>query len=418
MQPGTLLALLIGAALAAGGLLQGLQWRRAAGAAEAAGLHDRIRALESELDLLQRENDSLRSLAQGGGAVHVAPELIEFAENAVGLAFLSNPVVHRIAPEELRQRVTASIESQFPPNGLDHREQAWRLMGLLGENDRYAGQLAATRSLGARSWFDPQTGEAWVTDRFDEQSIPDQAALVRALVRVLLHQNQPPAPGYRGDDPERADEALRHGVAIAIENRFLARQAVGIGFTGSQDDSGAAELLTSLPAFIQGLATFPTRRGTPRAERLLEQGELLDALHQPPVETAWFFPERPASESTATDEAPADAVLRESAGLLGLELWLRSLDPELGREALAWRADHYQLHARPGNRLDLRWDIELADPESAEAIVPWAAAMAGALAGSDRDPALGETLSSPEGRRLRVERPDPHRVRFLNLAPE
>lgn len=420
MQPSTLLALLIGAALAAGGLLQGLQWRRGAEAASGAELRQRVRSLESEVELLQRENESLRSLAQGGGEVHVAPALIGFVENALDLEFLSSPVVHRIAPEELRQRVSASIESEFPPNGLDHREQAWRLMGLLSENDRYAGQLAATRSLGARSWFDPQTGEAWVTDRFDEQSVPDQGALVRALARVLIHQNNPPAPGYRGDEAERANQALRHGAAIAIENRFLARQAIGIGFTGTQDESGAAELLTSLPPFIQGLSTFPSRRGTPRAERLIEMGELLDALHRPPAATAWFFLDDPPAAAGPPPESSAggEAVLTESAGMLGLEAWLLTIDPDLDREALAWRSDRYQLHARPGNRLDLRWDIELSSEEAATEIADLAAAMAGALAGSDQDPAPGETLVSPEERRLSVTRPDPLRVRFHNLAPE
>jgi len=417
MRPQTLLPILIGGALGAAGLLQGLQWRRAAAAAGGEQLESRVRELEREVDLLERENQSLRSLAQGGGEVHVDPALIGFVEEALGLDFRSNPVVHRIAPEELRDRVTASIESRFPPNSLDHRQQAWVLMGLLAPDDRFAAQLAATRSLGARSWFDDQTGEAWVTDRFDERSVPDQAALVRALARVLLHQHEPPPPGYPGDEADRSREALHHGAALAVDNRYLARQAIASGFAGSQVQSDAADLLDSLPVAIRGLATFPSRLGAPRAERLLEAGELRDALHDPPRRTAWFYPE-PAlpARDPELPATPGTAVLEESAGMLGLQLWLQTVDPELAPLAGAWRGDRYRLSAADDTALSLVWDLRLADADQADAIAPQALAIAGLLAGSAEDPPVGETIEAPGGRRITVLRPEPDLLRFLNQA--
>ncbi|HEY1120541.1 MAG TPA: hypothetical protein VGE67_03040, partial [Haloferula sp.] len=274
MRPQTLLPWLLGAAIATAGWMQGLQWRSAAKVSQDDDSEGKIVALENEIPLLKRENESLRSLAQGGGEVKVPQELIDFVESALGLDFKSNPQIHRIAGEELRDRIVASIEARYGPHGLDSRQQAWALMGLLTTDDRFAAQLAATKSIGARSWFDEQSGEGWVTDRFDAQAVPDQAALIRALCRILLHQQYPPAPGWPGDEAAICREALHHGAAMAVENRFLARQAMGIGFTDLKDNAEARELMANLPAFVRGIATFPSALGTPRASRLMDQEEL------------------------------------------------------------------------------------------------------------------------------------------------
>ncbi|MEM1083599.1 MAG: hypothetical protein AAGI48_05715 [Verrucomicrobiota bacterium] len=419
MSPQVLLSLLTGAAVAAGGIIQGHQWKRGAAQAGNEELEDRIMTLENELEILKRENESLRSLAQGGGELKVPAEFIDFVADAMELDFRSNPVVHRIAPEELRGRVTASVESRFPPHGLDDRQKAWALMGFLNPDDRFAPQLAATRSIGARSWFDDQTGEGWVTDRFEESSIPDQAALIRVLVRVLLHQHYPPEPGYPGDEADRARNALHHGCAMAIENRFLARQALGIGFAGSQDTSDARDLLASLPVYINGLATFPSLRGTPKAERLMGAGELPTHLHEPPRTTAWFFPG--ADEVTTQDvvlpKNDEEAVLEESTGMLGLQLWLQTLDPELTGVAEAWRGDLYRLSAGEDGSLKLVWDIALKDAAAADELLESACIMAGMLAQAEQDPSVGEAVTGPEGRRLRASKTSPTTIRFENLPP-
>ncbi len=420
MHPQTLLSILVGAAVAAGGILQGLQWKNAAATAAEDDLQGQITSLENELGMLKRENESLRSLAQGGGEIKVPNELIGFIEKAFGFEFRSSPVVHQIAGEELRDRVTASIESRFPPNSLDHRQKAWALMGLLTPDDRFAPQLSAMRSLGARSWFDDQTGEGWVTDRFDANSVPDQSALIRVLGRILIHQNYPPPPGYPGDDASHAREALHHGAAMAVENRFLARQAVGIGFTGVQTDSGARDLLESLPVFVKGIATFPSLLGTPRAERLMDQEELLQYLHKSPQLTSWFFPESEDLEIAPIElpESPHELVVDESAGMLGIQLWLQTLDPELTQLARSWRGDRYHLTAKNDIAFDLVWDIRMENEASASELLELGLAMAGALAMAETDPKPGETITGPDGRQLSVSQPSPDTVRFSNTSPE
>lgn len=421
MNPKVLLPILLGGALGAGGIFQGLHWKNAANLGRAEEMAAELDGLREEIRILQRENESLRSLVQGGGELSVPAPLVEFAEKVIGMDFRSSPMVHQVAGEELTDRVTASEESRFPPNSLGHRQQAWTAMGLLTPNDRYAPQLAVTRSLGARAWFDDQTGEAWVTDRFDTESIPDQAALLRSLVRILLHQHYPPPAGYAGDDADRARNALHHGAAMAVENRFLARQALGRGFTGSMDDGGASrELLASLPVFIRGIATFPSQLGLPRADRLMQQEELLGSLHKPPTTTADYFPdcEGLSVELPQVPEHPGELVLEESVGMLGLQLWLATLEPELADLATSWRGDQFHLRARSDLQLDLFWVIRLKDASSAEQILKQCLAMIGYIADYEKDPAAGETVETPDGRSLSAEIGDDGLVIFTNLGPE
>ena len=191
-SPKTLLPLLLGGAAGLGGILQGLHWRSTSNSAGVAELETQLRIATEENEMLKRENASLRSLAQGGGEIAVPREAIERTEKDLGLRFISNPVVNRIASEELRDRVAAAIESRLGPAGIDDRNEAWHLIGWLGPDDDLLAQLTVVRTVGARGWFDDVTGEAWVTDRYDPESIPDQAALVRLLARILLHQHFPP----------------------------------------------------------------------------------------------------------------------------------------------------------------------------------------------------------------------------------
>jgi hypothetical protein len=421
MRPQTLLPCLLGAALGAAGWMQALHWKSAAPAAAAdddASL--RIAALESELELLRRENESLRSLAQGGGEFRVEPELVTFVEAALGLSFRSSPQVNQIAVEELRDRVIATIESRYGAHGLDSREQAWKLMGLLGSEDRFGPQLALTKSEGARSWFDEESGEGWVTNRFDPQSIPDQAALIRTLVRILIHQHYPPAEHWPGDEVATAREALQHGTAMAIENRFLARQALATGFTGAQEDQAVRGLLDSMPAYIRGLATFPSALGLRLASRLMDQEEILSGLDKPPTITAAYFPAGEALEAQppALPSTPGNELVEESSGMLGLNLWLEPLGDESAPLADAWRGDRYRLFATGDTEVHLVWDLRLDSEKSAGALSAAARSMVSAMAGTEADPAIGEIISTPENRFIAVFRPAPDIVRFVNAATQ
>lgn len=406
MRPETLLPILIGGAIAAGGILQSLKWRHAS-----SDRADELASLREEVELLKRENTSLRSLAQGGGEIHIPQALIDFASRQLDLEFHSSPVVHQIAPEELRDRITASVESGFPPNGLADRELAWSRMGLISTDDRYAPQLAMTRSLNARSWFDPHTGEAWVTDQFDADSVPDQGALLRAITRILLSQHYPAPNGYPGDESDRARTALHHGTALAIENRFMARQALSIGFTGTQDKGDAAQkLLESLPPLVRNVATFPSQFGLPHAQQLIESNRLTKSLHAPPTVTAAF--ESAINLKTLKQPIPPDRsdepLLEESAGFLGLRAWLITIDPAFADLAVHWRGDLYQLFADEKSNLDLIWTIELDSKDAAATILEIGEEMVARLSHAEgRNPQ----------RRISFQQTGPTTLTLSNLSP-
>jgi hypothetical protein len=422
-DPKTLLPLLLGGAVGLGGLLQGLHWKSAAAGAGLADLETQLRIATEENELLKRENESLRSLAQGGGELAVPRELIERAEKEFGLRFLSSPVVHRIAGEELRDRVAAALESRHGPSGIDDRQEAWRLIGWLGPDDDLLSQLTAVRAVGARSWFDDVTGEAWVTDRFDADNIPDQAALVRVLARILLHQNFPPPPAYPGDDAARAREALHQGAAAGSEARFYAANARAIGFMPMKENTESEQLFASLPRFIQGLTTFPVIEGKGLADTLHVQGnEKFHAVFRnPPQTTRAILSPAETAQPQGDLEIPAmpeDPYLSETAGQLGLRLWLDSPDDSgaASEIAAAWRNDRYVLIPDGEASSAVLWDIELDSKESADRLQAAALDRIAAMAGLKQGATLGQPVSTPEKRHMKVSRPSPTRIRFLNTA--
>lgn len=422
-SPEKLLPWIVGSAIGLGGILQGLHWRAESGAASAADLENQLRIAREENQMLKRENESLRSLSQGGGEVAVPRPLIDRAEKEFGLRFISNPVVHRIASEELRDRVAAAIESRFGPSGMDDRSEAYRLIGWIGQDDDLLAQLTVVRAVGARGWFDDVTGEAWVTDRFNIEAIPDQAAMVRLLARILLHQHFPPPPSYPGDDAARARDALHQGAAAGSEARFYAANARGIGFVPMKENAEVEQLLASLPEFIQSLTTFPIIEGKGLADTLHVQGEdkFLTAFRNPPQTTrAILLPGEPATAAGPLEmpRFPEEPYLTESAGQLGLRLWLEAMgDVGAALEVSStWKNDRYALIPDGEASSAVVWDVELESAQAADAFEKAALQRAAAMTGAAAAPSVRQVLKSEAGRCLRVSRPAPNRVRFMNTA--
>ena len=408
-SPQTLLPWLLGGVIGAAGILQGLHWRSSGNTADLAELENQLRIAGEENEMLRRENESLRSLAQGGGELAVPQEIIDRVEKEFGLRFLASPVLHRIAAEELRDRIGAAIESRFGPSGIDDRQESYKLIGWLRPDDDLLSQLAAVRAVGALAWFDDVTGEGWVTDHFDLKNIPDQAALVRLLARVLLHQHFPPAPAYPGDDAARAREALHQGAAAGSEARFYALSARTIGFMPMKENTEAVQLLASLSPFLQGLTTFTASEGKGLADTLHVQGndKFQAAFRSPPQTTrAIFFPGEPAAEPKALElpAVPEEPFLTETAGQLGLRLWLEPLG-DIGTAseiAACWKNDRYVLFPDGEASSAVLWEIELENPEAADKLQAAASRLVAAMAGAQ------------DRRHLKITRPSPGRVRFLN----
>lgn len=358
--------------------------------------------------MLERENESLRSLAQGGGEVAVPQEMVTQVEQDYGLNFISSPVLHRVATEELGHRVEAAIESRLGPQGMDDRQEAYQRIGWLRSGDRLLNQLAAVKSVGALGWFDEVTGEAWVTDRFDLKNVPDQAAMLRLLVRILLNQHFPPPPAYPGDDAARAREALHAGAASGAESRFYAANARGIGFVPMNDNGAAARLMLALPEFVQGVTMFPVVEGKGLADTLFVKGsqELAEAMRRPPANTLEVVLPGEAGRGGEIELPMVDdeIYLRESAGYLGLRLWLSEMG-DVGRAeevARDWMRDGYILFGDGELSSGLVWQVELESENAADL-----------LEGAARERV---EMIWAEGRYTGATRVSPKVVRLYNVA--
>ncbi len=404
-SPQSILSLLLGGAIGAAGILQGLHWKATRAPVDQVELANQLRTANGEIEMLRRENESLRSLAQGGGELSVPRELIDRTEKEFGLHFLSSPVVHRIAGEELRDRITAAIESRLGPSGIDDRQESWLLIGWLRPDDDLLTQLSAVRAMEAGGWFDDVTGEGWMPDHADLNNIPEQATLIRLLARILFHQHFPPTPAYPGDDPARAREALHQGVAAGAEARFYADMARTLGFMPMTKNTEFKQLLASLPPFIQGITRFPNNAGKGYADALYVQGnEMLHAAFRSPPQTthAIVTPGAPAAAPAAL-ELPAaldEPFLTETAGQLGLLLWLQP-HADAAEIAVAWKNDRYALFPDGENSAAVLWDIELTSAEAADRL---------------QAAAEEKTKVPAENRHHRVARISPVRLRFLNTA--
>ncbi len=415
LAPDKLLAVLLGTAVATGGLVQGIYWKNTGTPENSQTLLAQLRQARDEIDLLSRENESLRSLAQGGGTLHVDPEWIARVESEFDLRFISSPVVHRIAAEELRNRISAAYESGFGPAGIDDRQEAYRRIGWLTADDDLLAQLTLSRSFNSLSWFDQVTGDAWVTDRFDPEEIPHQATLLHLLTRILLNQHFPPPPAYPGDDAARVREALHMGTAAGAESRYLAASARDMGFVPLTENIEAEQIITRLPPLIRGLRQFPLTEGKGLADSLFVQGNstLHDALRAAPQTTRAILDPTPTPESLTLPATPEDPYLTESAGMLGLRLWL---PPESAQLATHWTNDRYLLVPDGEMSTAVIWDIVLDSQQAADQLQT--AALANIATRSGKPATLGTVSPTAENRLLRISRPSPTRVRFLNAATE
>lgn len=416
-----LLPVLIGAALGVGGWMYGLQNSGGSSNTSAGALEEQLRIAGEEAAMLQKENESLRSLAQGGGEVSIPAEMVALVEKDYALEFLSTPVFHRVASEELGYRIEAAIESRMGPQGIQDRNEAYQRIGWLRSEDRLLDQTVAVRSVGALGWFDEETGDAWVTDRFDLENVPDQAAALRLLVRILLNQHFPAPAAYPGDDAARAREALHAGAASGAETRFFSRSAQAIGFVPMNENSAAARLLLTLPEFIQGLAMFPAVEGKGFADTVFVKGAetFANAMRNPPVNTLEVvYPgEKGRGGKLPVGGIDDEIYLEESAGYLGLKLWIEEMgDVGLAGEiAVSWIKDGYVLFADGESSSGLIWDVEFESKQAADLFQKMALGRLAAMSGTDDAAALGSVIEAND-RFLRVVRIGEETVRYLNVA--
>jgi len=221
--------------------------------------------------------------------------------------------------------------------------------------------------------------------------------------------------------------ALPQGTAAGSEARHYAANARAIGFVPMKQDAEAARTFGALSPFVQSLSVFPATVGKGYTDALYVKGSesLLAAFRNPPQTTRAIL--QPATPPAAPPplELPAVVVpeaethgdfLSESAGQLGLRLWLDPSGeaPEAAEVAAQWTNDRYRLFADGETEVALIWDIELASPAAVDRLQALALARLTARAGAAA--VLGTPLVTHGQRCLQLSRPAPNRLRFLNTA--
>jgi hypothetical protein len=188
------------------------------------------------------------------------------------------------------------------------------------------------------------------------------------------------------------------------------------------ENTDAEQLLSSLSPFIQGLTMFPVMDGKTFADTLLIRGkdELQRVLREPPKTTRQIL--HPGMETSAAKPLVLPEVeepfLSESAGELGLRLWLEPLgDAGVALEiSSAWQDDRYLLFPDGEASSAVIWDIELDSKQAADDLESAALDLAGAMAGKEETITKATPIETLEKRFVLVSRPAENRVRFLNTA--
>ncbi len=352
MKPTRLLACLVYVTAVISGWLYGLHWKNTAQSSntekDTTEESSVIREQEEEIELLREENAVLRSLAQGGGDYPISAEQQAFIEDQLGLKFRSTPRVKKASPEELSDAVLGELTHLYGESGLDERSILWGLLGLIPLEQNVRGQFHAVGTEGIRGTL--SADGILIAADFDSEHVRDASALVRLLAQLLIDQYLVTPPSA-SDDTRWAHVALRDGLAAQVTSAFQARQARLLGTLSTGGDSRSAELLASMPTFVQEVILFPPQYSL----NYLDSESLTprELLENPPVSTAQIF--RPGYERQAG-----------TLGQLGLYGLLRqSLSAE---EALAlsssWQDDLIKYEENSSS-----WEVTVSTVEDARLIV-------------------------------------------------
>ena len=174
------------------------------------------------------------------------------------------------------------------------------------------------------------------------------------------------------------------------------------------DNNAAARLLLTLSEFIQGVSLFPAVEGKGFADTLFVKGTkpFADSMRKPPQNTLEIVlpGETGRGGEVMLPELSDEVFLKESAGYLGLRLWL-SLSEDLGMAeeiSRSWVKDGYALFADGEMSSGVVWEVTLDNKEAADTF---------AKAASD----IAEAMAA-EGRFLGTARVSETTVRFFNTA--
>lgn len=298
MKGGRLLVLLIALAAAVSGWIYGLHWKSLARGGASANDSASLRQLDElviQLEDLERENASLRSLAQGGGDVPVEQEMLAFVSGELGLDFASTPRVQRVTPEDMADAVRDELAHIFGgPEGMDRLEAQWMMLGLVSPEQRIWAQVIALKSNDARGVRGVDA--ILVAPDFDAGSVADASALVQLLAESLVRGEMAGLPDEAGFDQVLAREATVYGLCDKVVAAFRAKQARRFGSIGEAGVIEEDESEMSFSPWALELTKFPFREGRNAVERRLSGGESIAQILAAPAESTAEIVGAPAGD--------------------------------------------------------------------------------------------------------------------------
>jgi hypothetical protein len=354
MTPERVFQVLLVAGVAAGGWLYGDYWKKNGlsqddqeGAAE-------LRAQNSELtrrlDELTDELAQVRSILKSG-PYPVSDADISWVEEEHAMVFRKPPNVRLASPTEMGEAVARNLEFIHGEKGLDDEGKAWEFLGILPPGQRLKAQIVSVESSGAKGVFDLTTGRILLSEKFDQESVPDRSLLIRLLGQQLSLQNHP-RKSWKSRDEWQAWQAVHVGAAAAMEARFLKRAALANQAGWGNPEPAREELLRNLAPALGGFCNFPFLEGSNYARfHFAESVQRFTEMFRNPPETTReiLYPGQEVSVSDGIEKpaelSDAEVAFSNNLGELGVRLWL---DPFIGNEeaeqlASNWGADRYFL---------------------------------------------------------------------------
>ncbi len=341
MHPNTLLAYLITGATIVGAKLY-VDHGIADGTSNQSS--EQFTQLKKELEILKTENETLKMIQSEGGEIVLPLKLYTYVEKNLGLEFSPHVKAFSSSEDKLAEAVEYRWVSQFSDEGMNKRNYAFQLLGLLPVNQNYSKQLALAEANGAIGIYDANAKELLLSNRYDPENVFHQASLIRLLSIALLEEHYPCQQNLT-DDAFISRDAVIRGRASMVSHRFQNNYARSGHIKSGSDtmNTEVIELFQSLPTLVQGITTFPVKHGKGYVEQLtLHHDEVFPELFKtPPSSTAQVYANTLPKNTTSPDVNDPTQLLKTTLGQAitsfyiqrfkvdGIKLHTKLLDDEL-----------------------------------------------------------------------------------------
>lgn len=333
-------------------------------------VQDYVGSLEEELDQLRSDNAALRSLIEKDAPLSIVPELIEFVEKDLGLAFQSPPIAFTKNQDILRDAAAQAWLQAFDEAQLEMLSYSFDVLGISPPDQQWIAQVIAAETVGSRGVYDPSTKEIILAEGFDSENIHHQAALVRLLVINLLDQHFPLSE-HPSFDHFLARRAIHWGRASMLQDRFYTLQAKHIGFISEpQSNKQAVELFAKLPTLVRDITTFPNFHGKTYLAKLKQDSQKLTAIKSPVITTQDILTFQPARSRPTSALSGHKVQFSTQLGAFLLKCFLRNSSIEAEQTLLnSFQNDALTIITNDDQYAVTQWSCTFADSGQTDQLI-------------------------------------------------